>query len=477
MDVPQPLAWEQRMNSASPLPGGYSGYIESLRKICERVEQGSASFEELVAWMSEEFHVSENSVRVSLAFLRKSTLLHYRDGIVSANEQIRQWMCDPKNDSDVLIGIMHSRVKFVGEMLSELDVPKSTEALRQVASRYGLDWETHTQIDNRRGWLQSAKLIDGVRNELGLTDAGRRLLSQLKNYDPEDGIDESDVPNAAKAPAQTKLASPRSDATSAADQLGEDIISASTDSKHHDRFEKLVRDAFQLMGFTAKHFGGPGKTDVLLTAPLGKEKRYVVAVDAKTAGKGSVSESQVDWVTLVDHRKSHGAKYSLIVAPDPKAERLMERAKDYKVAVLSANQLAELCRQHARAPLSLVHYEDLFVEGGEVDLELIVEGTEHFESLRKLTSALPDLLFKKTDQYGPMTARDVHLALDDRVEGVSEEDIQSLLEMLAHPLIGLVHAQDSGNSEAKDRYVMATGRDCCARRIRLLAEIVSEAEC
>jgi len=477
MNVPQPLAWEQRMNSASPLPGGYSGYLESLRKICERVEQGSASFEELVAWMSEEFQVSENSVRVSLAFLRKSTLLHYGDGIVSANEQIRQWLIDPKNDSDLLIGIMHSRVKFVGEMLSELDEPKSTEALRQAASRYGLDWETHTQIDNRRGWLQSAKLIDGTKNELALTDAGRRLLSQLKNHDPGECFGESDVANATEVAEQTTPTSPKSDAELDADQLAAEIISASTDSKYPDRFEQLVRDAFQLMGFKARHFGGSGKTDVLLTAPLGTAKRYVVAVDAKTAGKGSVPEHQVDWLTLVDHRKSVGAKYSLLVAPAPKAERLIERAKDHKVAVLSANQLAELCRRHARTPLSLVDYEDIFVEGGEVDLEVVAEGTEHFESLKALMSALPDLLFEKTDQFGPMTAREVHLALNDSVEGVSEEDIQSLLDMLAHPLIGLVHAQGNGNSEVKTNYVMATSRDCCARRIRLLADIVSETEC
>ena len=477
MDVPQPLAWEQRMNSASPLPGGYSGYLESLLKICERIERGSASFEELVAWMSEEFHVSENSARVSLAFLRKSTLLHYRDGIVSANEQIRQWMCEPKKDSDVLIGIMHSRVKFVGEMLSELDEPKSTEALRQAASRYGLDWETHTQIDNRRGWLQSAKLIDGAKNELALTDTGRRLLGQLKNHDPGECIVESDVANVPEVAEQTKPTSPNSDAELDADQLGEEIISASTDSKHPDRFEKLVRNAFQLMGFKARHFGGSGKTDVLLTAPLGTAQRYVVAVDAKTAGKGSVPERQVDWPTLVDHRESVGAKYSLLVAPAPKAERLIKRAKDHKVAILSANQLAELCRRHARTPLSLVDYEDIFVESGEVDLEVVAEGTEHFESLKALMSALPDLLFEKTDQFGPMTARDVHLALDDRVEGVSEEDIQSLLDMLAHPLIGLVHAQGNGNSDVKTRYVMATSRDCCARRIRLLADIVSDVEC
>lgn len=111
-----------------------------------------------------------------------------------------------------------------------------------------------------------------------------------------------------------------------------------------------------------------------------------------------------------------------MVAPDPKGDRLKERAERCKVAILSADQLAELCRRHARAPLSLVDYKNIFVEGGEVDLKLIVQGMEHFGLLKALITELPDLLFEKTDQYGPMTSRDVHLArsanlASERVKG------------------------------------------------------------
>ena len=465
MNIPQPLPWEQRKSGVSPLRGGYSGYLDSFRTICERAEQVSASFEELVVWMRQEFHLTENSARASLAFLRKSTLLHYSDGIVSVNERIRQWMHDPKNDKDMLIAIIHSRVKFVGEMLSELDEPRSTEALRKIAIRYGLDWQTHTQIDNRRGWLQSAELIEGTKDRLSLTSAGRQLVDQLENHDSSQSISESRVPNEPKPVQQTRPNSPESNAELIAEQLAKDIEDASTDSGHPDRFEKLVRDAFELMGFVAEHMGGPGNTDVLLTAPLGKDERYVVAVDAKTTRSGSLQDHSVDWQTLEDHRRKHQARYSLLVAPAPRGDRLKERAKRSKVAILPADQLAELCRLHTRTPLNLLDYKDIFVEGEEVDRNVIEERTVHFGSLKALMSVLPDLLFEKTDQYGPMTARDVYVALDDRVKGVSQRDIQNLLDMLAHPLIGLVHAE--GN-----RYFMATSRNCCAQRIRLLANLV-----
>ena len=164
MDIPQPLPWEQRVNGAGPLPGGYTGYLGSFRTICERVDQGSVSYEELVAWARATFEISETSARHRLAFLRNAGLVRQSEGLVSVDERIRHWM---KNGGDhIPIAMIHSRLKFVGEMLSELEEPKSAEALRKAASRYGLDWKTYTQINNRRGWLQSANLIEGAAKPL-----------------------------------------------------------------------------------------------------------------------------------------------------------------------------------------------------------------------------------------------------------------------------------------------------------------------
>ena len=164
MDIPEPLPWEQRVNGAGPLPGGYSGYLQSFRTICERVEQGNLSFEDLVAWMRRRFEISETSARHRLAFLRNAGLMRHSGGIVSVQENIRKWM--QNGGDDIPIATIHSRIKFVGEMLSELEEPKSAEALRKVASNYGLHWQTSTQIQMRRGWLQSANLIEGATNHL-----------------------------------------------------------------------------------------------------------------------------------------------------------------------------------------------------------------------------------------------------------------------------------------------------------------------
>ena len=475
MEIPQPLSWEERAAGANPMPGGYAGYLESLRAICERVEEENLSIEDLVEYSRGRFTISETSARHRVAFLRKAGLIRNSDGIVSVDERIRRWM--QNGEDDIPVAIIHSRIKFIGEMLSELEEPKSTDEVRKAAARYGLVWQRNTQVLNRRGWLQSANLIEGVDNRLRLTESGRHLLSQLTIHAPAEKKEEL---RELYERQEAKPSEPRSYealAISTADRLADDIVVASTTSAHPDRFERLVRDAFVRLGFVAKHLGAAGNTDVLLTAPLGKDDSYRVAVDAKTTASGSLNDNQVDWQTLKEHRAKHDVNYSLLVAPNPSGARLMNRARTFRVAVLSADQLADLCRRHARTPLSLVEYEKLFAMQGEVDLGAIDEATEHLVSLQRLASLLSRELIEKTDRFGRMSARDVHMAFGEEAKGVSQEDIQRLLEMLAHPLIGVIHSfTDNGPGEPITDFVLATSRDSSAQNIRLLADSVASAE-
>ena len=185
----------------------------------------------------------------------------------------------------------------------------------------------------------------------------------------------------------------------------------------------------------------------------------------------------MDWATLKEHREKHGAKYSLLVAPNPKGDRLMDRARDHSIAVLSAEQLAYLCRGHARAPLSLVDYEQLFAGPGEIDLAVVDEQAEQLVRLRRLASAVCRQLPEKTARFGRMSARDVQLLLGDEAEGVSEQEIQDLLDMLSHPLVGAVYGfGDDRRSGSKEGYVLATSREACRRRIELLAIDIDQLE-
>ena len=376
---------------------------------------------------------------------------------------------------------MHSRLCFFGEMLAEIRQPLHTEAIRAVAdTKYGLKWNTNTQIQMRRGWLQSAKLISvNEDQQLVATETGRKLVRSLDLYSPP-GVTEPQPSIQGESETSTGTGPEGEVEGDEVERLATDIVEASTDSKNPDRFERAVRDAFDFLGFQARRLGGSGKTDVLLDAPLDPDESYRVAVDAKTSGSGILPDHQVDWMTLTEHRNKHEADYSMLVGPQPSSGRLMKRAEERQVAVLSANLLAGLCQQHAEAPLGLNDYRTLFAKqadcgewiprGGEVDTSDLDEVAEEAQRMCRLLTAVVNILSERCKVVGPLRARDLWLIMLERgevAEGSSKDEIQSLLGMLAHPLVRAV------DGDAENGYVLSSKPAVTRMRLQHLAEAIA----
>jgi hypothetical protein len=212
-----------------------------------------------------------------------------------------------------------------------------------------------------------------------------------------------------------------------------------------------------------------GKTDVLLDAMLGKTDSYRVIVDCKTSASGSVSDPQVDWVTLTEHKTKHDAQHILLVAPGPSGTRLFERAKQYKVTVMSADQLGGLCRQHAKTPLGLDGYRSLFTDGGSLDTQSLDERAEELRRLIMLAAAVCEAIRDRSEVFGRLSARDLFLILAGQpvAEGTTEEELQALLDTLASPLLGVLHGSKN------DGYRVASSADVARRRIEVVAQQLS----
>ena len=439
-DIPPPLPWEKRALGVYSMPGGYAGYLHSLRRICEHVVSERLSSPGLASWIKGDFDLKSDNNKDRVAFLLKAGVLESAASHLHLSEYTNRWY--ETQDDGILIGLLHSRLQFVGEMLAELrEGPQPPEELRKAARKYKLHWDSLTQINLRRCWLESARLLEPVDSgRLAITDAGRDLLAMLTVHSPDSQLSPDPLPDSTSTVSDetTKLTAPSEPGDpitdrdpSPAEELAKEIRVASTDSKKPERLEFAVRDAFQFLGFDAEKLGGSGKTDVLVKAPLGRDDSYSVTIDAKTVGSGSLGYGQVDYLTLDAHRKQHKADYSMLVGPDPSGKRLMNLAIDQAVAVLSTDQLANLCIQHADAPLGLENYRALFDSGGAVDLDLIEEEANSLTRLRDLAAEICGTLAEKTKTVGPIGASMLLMVLG---QATDQSEIQQVLDTLASPL-------------------------------------------
>jgi hypothetical protein len=319
-------------------------------------------------------------------------------------------------------------------------------------THYGMGWDTQTQIVNRRGWLQSAGMLEPTEDaKILITTTGQTLLSDLDIYVPV----ESEMVDSCRIVEEEGSEFTETPLRSVIDELVASIKESSIESTNPDRFEKIVRNAFAFLGFQAEWLGGSGRTDVLLDALLDDKESYTVIIDCKTSGSGSVSDNQIDWLTLREHKARHAAQYVAVVAPNPNGSRLFDRAKQEGVTIISADQLSGLCRQHFKSPIGLDTYRTLFEEGGEVDTQLVDERAEGDKRIANLAATICDTIRVQSSELGRLTARDLYVLLkgSSTAEGLTVEDFQSLLNTLASPLLSVL----DGSEQLGYRVTTSTG--------------------
>ncbi len=446
---------------------------------------------------------SPKAAHQRVIFLRRAEIIVVTGNRCYNAKWTQEWL--KTTDHRILVAHLHRVFRFIGEMIAELRIPRSTQQLLTVANaRYRLQWDGNTQLSNRRGWLQSAELVRVVRSgKLVATEAGRNFADRLELYEPPSYSKEerpsppelshvaqrragglSVPPVAAGCDLNVSTAGERArvqpNTSPTAEVLAVEIVEASTHSTEPDRFEVAVRDAFDFLGFEAQRLGGAGKTDVLLVAPLGKDDSYRVSVDAKSVGSGSLGDHQADWTALQDHRRLHQADYSLLVGPRPAQGRLMRRAESYGVAVMSAGQLTRLCRRHVKLPLGLADYRVLFAgqnkqglwapRGGNTAISDLDEPMENALRMRHLTEAILNVLSERSMTVGALRARDLWLMMLERgdlAEVSSEDEIQDLLDVLGHPLVRAV------DGDAENGYVLSSKPAVTRMRLEHLAAAIA----
>jgi uncharacterized protein YifN (PemK superfamily) len=212
-------------------------------------------------------------------------------------------------------------------------------------------------------------------------------------------------------------------------------------SNSPSEFEEVLKEAFSFLGFETELKGEPGNTDVVLKAKIGRDESYTVNVDGKTSRSGKISDVQIDWLSLEDHREKTKANFIVVVGPDFSKGNVEKRAQKSGVVLLKVKDLIELLKEHARYPFNLLELKRLFETPGNADyvveeiirshrdrtnflenLKLIVEEMENLQSLLGYFSV--DSLVARTE-LGPQM-------------------IKSVIDLLNSPLIKAVEEVSDG---------------------------------
>lgn len=398
---------------------------------------GSKKFEEIVQYTSENYGVSASSLKSFISMLTGIGIIERKTDILyDVTDEGKRWAEDSKILD--LMCIINRHVSFVFELLSVLKTKSmSNKELAAVAKvSYGFERESTDEIRKRVSMLKAAKLLKNATvDKYEITRRAERLLEIV------------DVQSANTAAA---LPDNRTEIFDSESAFFTELRLAAKDSSNFEKLEKLVKTAFEKLGFQSQWLGGSGKTDVLIRAVGTEDSSFAVTVDAKSTATGNVTDGLVDFDTLTEHKRKHHANYSAIVGGSFQNQRLIGRAIDHGVTLLDVDTLERLIRNHKEVPIKVTSYRKLFEKPGIADIQCIEDEREEIRRYGNLLHAVMDCLIDERDDIetrGILSERDIYRSLrsDKSFKSPpSSDEISNMLQFLSSPLIGCVEKTKDG---------------------------------
>jgi hypothetical protein len=207
-----------------------------------------------------------------------------------------------------------------------------------------------------------------------------------------------------------------------------------------EEYEKAIRDGFRFLGFSAELISGSGNTDVLLNANIGIEA-FKINLDGKTSKSERISDSQINWISLQDHKIKTGADYVVVVGPDFAGGNVLKRANDFNICLLKTKELIRIIQSHAKFPFTVIELRDLFSDSGLRSLQiddLIFQNKARKNLLTNFVIIINEMQALQ-DRLGYFTFES--LAGREKIEDLEIElsDVKETIELLKLPFLNAIH--------------------------------------
>ncbi len=418
----------------------------------------------------EEFGILESSAEQTLGTLRSFGLLTQVGTDTFAATELAA-SCLASDEALDFVRLLHLHVALLGETLDALEEEEHSSALlRVLAERYPHVQLVRDDVTRRLALFLETGLAERIGQAVRRTELGAALARTLPMLERADSIDLVRTDQVSvRGDSDVEACAMTNNGLHGVASVASEVVQAATDSTDYQRFERAVAAAFRALGVDVETHSGPKKTDAIIGLWRSPIDRLRIAVEAKTDGAGLVTDQDVKFWRLGEHREHHQAQGTVLVGPQFDGRIVQEAAKE-KVALLTARELASAVMRHGRTPLAPREIATLVTVGQPDTLERTWQEAERRQEVLRLVL---DTLWKSGNdpvdiEYssGALGIRDIWRETKGTAETPLERnEIEEALTFLGTPFVAGVARQDSD-------HVVTASPSLIAARLRALAAAI-----
>jgi hypothetical protein len=451
-----------------PLPNGYDSYIAVLNHILRYLVQHSPTYTTFYIWLSEQFRYDPDLAHDQCRLLEDLELItteYY--GISVSKTGLDYYHSERIRKREIITRQLLLNSPAVARLLGIFVIYRSTLTLDELREIYQTAFDEfipQLQLEYPLTWLIELQLLEQVHQEsYRATIIGEyAAVSHFAAFYSWKINDKTSFLSSFYSSIQIKYP---------VKELIDELNKASYDSKNPRRLELALVEAFRFLGFHAEHIGNQrGNSDVLIYSLVGPRSIRAI-LDAKSSKKGYGVVS-IEGDAINRHKVRNAADAVVIVAREFSPGKVDRIASDNGFHLLKLTTLCELIERHAQQPLTLEDYRNLFQPSkGYVHAPKIIH--QKREQREKYQQLIVDIVAMFTHVYNhgmnrTLTFDELVSLLTTKVEKVkfSEREIRQTLDLLKHPVIGILTQDETGE------YALVTDRHTAAMIFRIIADFI-----
>ena len=234
-------------------------------------------------------------------------------------------------------------------------------------------------------------------------------------------------------------------------------------SEDYTLFEKALVEAFNTLGFSARHIGGRDEPDIFIG------DNFNIILDSKTTKEGVITERYINFDAMDRYKESvkYGAKYIGVVAPGFSQGYVRETAKKRGVLLIETESICRILQNHATYPYEPNHVVEILFKSDKdvITPKDIPPSTICQEKLIEIVAKiLSDIKLTRKTSF---SSQELHSAYSWQRLNYESDEIENALKFLSVAPFSILQKQN-------DEYSLIGDIESILKKIGILLQAFNE---
>jgi len=242
------------------------------------------------------------------------------------------------------------------------------------------------------------------------------------------------------------------------------LRSAQRNSVNYTIFEETLTEAFNTLGFYAKHLGKPDEPDISL-----KILNYKIVVNAKTTNEGVINRGHVDFDAEERNKERYEADYVGIVAPGFSEGNIRVTAERRNVILIETEAICKILQNHAIYPYDPIKIVKILFESDKYIItpkDIPSSTIDYKELIEIVAKILSDIKLTGKTSF---SSQELHIAYSWQGLDYEVDKIETALDFLSTAPFSILQKQT-------EEYSLTNNIEFILKRIGLLLQSFNKME-